>query len=232
MRARVVALFVAIVGCEASEPDAPLATSGGEETDSAALARAKEHPVAKAPARSLYPEKAPPAEPTASASAPAAATSAAQTNAAAPREPARTVAPQAPPSPREEPRPGPPEPSYVWAPGYWYWYSDRYVWVDGAWLPPRPGYTYLSAHWVWADGGWVLVPGGWAVVGTRVVVYPVYRHHHYYPPRRSYWHGHHYRETRYRHPHYRTWRGGSRDGYRGSSRYAPGGTVRTYMRRR
>lgn len=115
----------------------------------------------------------------------------------------------------------------MWAPGYWYWYGDHYVWVTGGWLPPRPGYSYVSASWVWDDGGWVLYPGGWAVTGSTVVVYPVHRHRHYYPPQRGYsrshWHGE---------PHRGGWHRSYRGGYRGGGRSYPGGTTRTYMHRR
>lgn len=231
MPKRLVAAFALLAACtqRTAEPRASTATTGGE-SDEAALARARAHPIAHPSDRPLYPEKTPPPRPapTAPTSAPP-DTSVASTQAALEATPApapeRVVAPQAPPAPREEVPPRPPEPTYVWAPGYWYWYGGRYVWVDGVWLRPRRGYTYVTAGWVYDDAGWVFWPAGWAVAGTSIVVYPVYRHHYL----------HHHRVGVYRYPsrgYYRPHGFGRYRSYRGATRSYRGGTTRAVMRHR
>lgn len=46
-----------------------------------------------------------------------------------------------------------PGPTYVWVPGEWAWYGERWVWVRGYWgVPPHP-----HARWVcgcWHHGRW------------------------------------------------------------------------------
>lgn len=217
---------LAACASDAREP-AAAQTSGGEVDENEALARAQVHPVAQPPERPLYPEKEPPPLPT--ASAPSEATTA-STEAAleASPPPERVVAPHAPPAPRDEIPPPAPEPTYVWAPGYWYWYGGDYVWIAGGWLPPRHGYRYASAGWVYGDVGWIFWPGGWATAGTSVVVYPVYRHHYlyYYPGRPHSRYSHHPHVLRPSH------RGVHRYPSRAGSRSYRGGTTRTVMRRR
>lgn len=84
---------------------------------------------------------------------------------------------QAPPPVQTEIRPAPPSPDLTWAPGYWYWSGDQWVWVDGTWVvPPRPGLVFVSPKWIRRAGSWVFVSGGWAPHGTRRIVVPVYRH--------------------------------------------------------
>ncbi|MBU8900099.1 hypothetical protein DRW03_18620 [Corallococcus sp. H22C18031201] len=84
---------------------------------------------------------------------------------------------QAPPPLRQEVRPQPPAPEYVWAPGYWYWGVGGWDWVTGGWIvPPRAGLAFVSPRWVRRGPSWVFVGGGWASRGTLSVSIPVYRH--------------------------------------------------------
>lgn len=190
------------------------------QREQAALEAARNHPIARPEPRSLYPEQAPPPRetrglpeqapppreprtptPGPSSSAPE---SAAPSTAPEPAEP-EVVAPQSPPAPYAEQPPPAPAPSYVWAPGYWYWYDRQYVWISGAWLPPRPGYVFVSARWVATPRGWVFAPGGWALGTSNVVVVPWYRHRHLYPHHHHHY-GYHpnrswYSPYRSRHPH-------------------------------
>jgi hypothetical protein len=59
----------------------------------------------------------------------------------------------------------PPRPGFVWAPGYWTWYGDRHVWVEGHWMQAQPGYYWVpdgwehhveerGEHWHFAPGHW------------------------------------------------------------------------------
>jgi len=67
----------------------------------------------------------------------------------------------APPPPREELIGPPPEPGYVWLPGYWQWVGNRHQWVDGHWTAPRPGRQWVPHQWVRQGDGWRLNPGHW-----------------------------------------------------------------------
>jgi hypothetical protein len=66
---------------------------------------------------------------------------------------------QAPPPPIEEPVPLAPAPSYVWAPGYWYWVGYQYSWVPGRWLTPHPGYFYVGPRWNYVGSRWAFRVG-------------------------------------------------------------------------
>ena len=50
-------------------------------------------------------------------------------------------APPPPPNYARSPR------GYVWEPAHWEWMYDRYVWIEGAWLPTRPAYAYREPEW-------------------------------------------------------------------------------------
>ena len=56
-----------------------------------------------------------------------------------------------PPAPLVEPRPAPPQPSYVWVTGYWWWNTPAWVWAPGYWCAPRYGYNYLAGGWYWSS---------------------------------------------------------------------------------
>ncbi len=67
----------------------------------------------------------------------------------------------APPAPQYEPAP-PPAPGYVWAPGYWGWHGDRYVWVRGRSIVQRTGYNWEPDRWEQRDGRFYRHTGNWA----------------------------------------------------------------------
>lgn len=67
----------------------------------------------------------------------------------------------APPDLPEYEQPEPPNPDYLWTPGYWDNSAAGYYWVPGAWVAP----PYIGALWT---------PGWWGYYGHR------YRFHHGY----------------------------------------------------
>lgn len=67
----------------------------------------------------------------------------------------------APPALRHEPMPVV-APGYVWAPGYWAWHSDRYVWVRGRTMVQRAGYRWEPDRWEQRGNGYYQNPGRWA----------------------------------------------------------------------
>lgn len=66
----------------------------------------------------------------------------------------------APPPPLPEGVP-PPRPGYVWAPGFWGWYGDRHVWVDGRWMRECPGYRWQRECWEKSEHDYHFTPGRW-----------------------------------------------------------------------
>lgn len=52
----------------------------------------------------------------------------------------------APPAPRYEVVPQVPT-GYIWAPGYWSWSNNHYVWVSGHRIVARTGYRWVPDHW-------------------------------------------------------------------------------------
>lgn len=66
----------------------------------------------------------------------------------------------APPAPQYEPAPQP-APGYVWAPGYWGWHGDRYVWVRGRSIVQRTGYNWEPDRWEQSEGKYYRHPGNW-----------------------------------------------------------------------
>ncbi len=52
----------------------------------------------------------------------------------------------APPAQQYEPVPAA-APGQVWAPGYWAWHGDRYIWVRGRTITQRPGYQWVPERW-------------------------------------------------------------------------------------
>ena len=52
-------------------------------------------------------------------------------------------------------------PGYVWAPGYWAWHSDRYVWVHGRSVYQRQGYRWAPDRWEQRNDMYYRHPGKW-----------------------------------------------------------------------
>ena len=52
-------------------------------------------------------------------------------------------------------------PGYVWAPGYWAWHGDRYIWVRGRTIVQRVGYRWAPDHWEQRGAGYYRQPGMW-----------------------------------------------------------------------
>lgn len=52
-------------------------------------------------------------------------------------------------------------PGYVWAPGYWAWHGDRYIWVHGRTMVQRVGYRWEPDRWEQSGGAYVRQPGRW-----------------------------------------------------------------------
>ena len=66
----------------------------------------------------------------------------------------------APPAPLYETAPAL-APGYVWAPGYWAWHGDRYIWIRGRAVVQRVGYRWAPDHWVQRGSGYYRQPGMW-----------------------------------------------------------------------
>ena len=66
----------------------------------------------------------------------------------------------APPAPQYEVVPTM-QPGYVWAPGYWGWNADRYVWVRGRTIAQREGYRWAPDRWDQRDRGYYRTAGHW-----------------------------------------------------------------------
>jgi TonB family protein len=68
----------------------------------------------------------------------------------------------APPQPRVEVTGTPPEPGYIWMPGYYVHFPKTgYQWSDGQWDAPRPGYHWNAPHWDQFHSKWFFVAGIW-----------------------------------------------------------------------
>ena len=52
-------------------------------------------------------------------------------------------------------------PGYVWAPGYWAWHGDRYIWVRGRSVVQRIGYRWEPDRWEQRDRVYYRQPGRW-----------------------------------------------------------------------
>jgi TonB family protein len=73
-----------------------------------------------------------------------------------------TCVDEAPPPPNVDVIGMPPEPGYVWMPGYYVHYAKAgYEWNDGQWAPARPGFHWSAPHWDRFRSKWVFVPGAW-----------------------------------------------------------------------
>jgi hypothetical protein len=87
-----------------------------------------------------------------------------------PLEPSTQRVEYPPPAPLVEVRPAPPQPSYVWVGGYWWWGNTAWTWAPGYWCAPRFGYNYIASSWYWNSGYWYFGPGGWARPGSTIIV--------------------------------------------------------------
>lgn len=65
-----------------------------------------------------------------------------------------------PPPLRSEPVPDARR-GYVWAPGYWRWSGNHYVWVRGKWMRARHGYHWRPSSWESRGDRWQMQHGGW-----------------------------------------------------------------------
>lgn len=52
-------------------------------------------------------------------------------------------------------------PGYIWAPGYWAWNVDRYIWVRGRSIAQRDGYRWAPDHWEQRGTVYYRNPGRW-----------------------------------------------------------------------
>jgi hypothetical protein len=66
----------------------------------------------------------------------------------------------APPELLDEIRPAT-APGYVWAPGYWAWHGDNYIWIHGRTMAQRTGYRWEPDRWERRDQGYVRHEGRW-----------------------------------------------------------------------
>lgn len=66
----------------------------------------------------------------------------------------------APPAPQKEIVPTVP-PGNVWAPGYWGWSGERYVWIRGRPILQRQGFLWQPDHWDQRDGKFFRTAGHW-----------------------------------------------------------------------
>jgi hypothetical protein len=60
-------------------------------------------------------------------------------------------------------------PGYVWAPGYWAWHGDNYIWIRGRTLTQRTGYRWEPDRWEHGAQGYVRQEGRWEREPQRVV---------------------------------------------------------------
>lgn len=66
----------------------------------------------------------------------------------------------APPAQQQEMVPDIP-PGHVWAPGYWGWNGDRYIWVRGRTILQREGYVWEPDRWEQRDRTYYRKQGYW-----------------------------------------------------------------------
>lgn len=71
-----------------------------------------------------------------------------------------TIVRVGPPEPMREVAPAPRR-GHVWAPGYYDYRGNQYVWVQGQWLRERRGQDWREARWVERNGEWRRVGGNW-----------------------------------------------------------------------
>ena len=52
-------------------------------------------------------------------------------------------------------------PGYAWAPGYWGWHGDRYIWVHGRSIYQRQGYRWAPDRWEQRNNMYYRHHGAW-----------------------------------------------------------------------
>ena len=67
----------------------------------------------------------------------------------------------APPPPRVESMPPAPGEGYVWAPGYWNWSGNQYVWSEGRYVQGRRGEHWVPDRWNEHEGRYRFERGHW-----------------------------------------------------------------------
>jgi len=55
----------------------------------------------------------------------------------------------------------PPSPDDFWAPGFWNWRDDRFLWKAGYWAQARPGWVWTPTSYYWTPRGYVCANGYW-----------------------------------------------------------------------
>lgn len=72
------------------------------------------------------------------------------------------IAPEAPPTEKEEVIPVSPGPTYIWIKGHWAWHRG-WVWEPGHYATlPHETAIWLPGHWDRRPHGWLWIPGHWA----------------------------------------------------------------------
>lgn len=56
------------------------------------------------------------------------------------------------------PQPGP---DFMWSPGSWAWYENRYIWRPGFWVQAQPEWVWVPPSYVPTPGGYVFIDGYW-----------------------------------------------------------------------
>jgi len=72
------------------------------------------------------------------------------------------MAPPPPPPKQMRPVGRPPQPGFVWTPGWQRWDGRRYQPMPGRWVrPPRHGAAWVAPTWNRRGNGWVFRDGYW-----------------------------------------------------------------------
>ena len=56
------------------------------------------------------------------------------------------------------PQPGP---EFLWSPGSWSWYENRYLWRPGYWVQAQPEWVWVPPSYVPTPSGYVFIEGYW-----------------------------------------------------------------------
>lgn len=72
------------------------------------------------------------------------------------------VVKNAPPTPKDEPKPASPGADFVWVPGHWDYEAGEYQWVAGRWERPiSKDMVYVPGEWARRGDGYVYIAGHW-----------------------------------------------------------------------
>lgn len=75
---------------------------------------------------------------------------------------AGTLAPTAPPPPKEESPGSLPGGGMAWVAGYWVWNGSEYLWEPGRWVPiPAGATTWVPGRWEGRSDGYAWIAGRW-----------------------------------------------------------------------